>query len=263
MDSRVTLVAWLVAIGCLVAFIIERVKRERLRAEYKLSGAFLPIPRIELPELDVVFTPGRFGPTLETEVHFVGHGPLAVPGGTSDGEAWILAVLARKATHCFEFGTCTGKTSYLWSRNAPEGARIVTLTLAPENRGEYTAGANDDKRDAVHALEESNYTDFLYSGTPAAERITQLFGDSKAFDETPYVGWADLVFVDGSHAESYVASDSAKALRIVKPGGLILWHDYKGLAHSAGVFNGINALAKTLPIKHVKGTTFASYRRPL
>jgi hypothetical protein len=261
--QRVAIVPWIVALGATAAFAIERVKREKLRASIKLSGAFLPLPTVTLDEIDPIFTPGPFGPTRETEVSFIGHGPVAVPGGTSDAEAWILAVLAKQARCCFEFGTCTGRTSYLWSRNAPADAQIVTLTLAPTQRDSYVAAEGDDKRDMRFALNESNFTEFIYSGTPEAERITQLFGDSKAFDESPYVGWADLVFVDGSHAESYVLSDTAKALRIVKPGGLVLWHDYAGPHHAPGVFNGLNSLVKTLPIRHVRGTTFAAYRRPL
>lgn len=35
-----------------------------------------------------------------------------VPGGTSDTEAAILAVMATDAMRMFEFGTCTGKTTY-------------------------------------------------------------------------------------------------------------------------------------------------------
>lgn len=257
------IVGWIVAIIAFVAFIVERNKRERLRAEFKRTGAFFPIDGVDLHELDSVFASGPFGPTLATEVHFVGHGPIPVPGGTSDAEAWVLAVLARHARSCFEFGTCTGKTAYLWSRNAMPDAQIVTLTLAPEQRDDYVTGSGDDARSRRYALTESNFTEFLYSGTSAAARITQLFGDSKAFDDTPYDAWADLVFVDGSHAESYVQSDSAKALRMVKPGGLVLWHDYTGPENCPGVYHGINALAKTLPIRYVKGTTFASYRRPL
>ncbi len=254
---------WIVGLAGIAAFGIERVKREKLRASIKQSGAFLPLPTVTLDAIDPVFTTNRFGPTLATEVAFVGRGPMMVPGGTSDGEAWILAVLAKQAERMFEFGTCTGKTSYLWSRNARSDAKIVTLTLAPEQRTEYEAASGDDRRDMRFALDESNFTEFIYDGTPEAARITQLFGDSKAFDETPYINWADLVFVDGAHSESYVLSDSAKALRIVRPGGLILWHDYSGPQSAPGVFHGLNKLSKSLPITHVKGTTFAAYRKPL
>jgi len=261
----VALVAWMVAALVFAAYVRERYKRKTQRADALLVGAFRPwpLPSIALHELDPVFAPGQHGPTLATEVHFVGRGPVSVPGGTSDGEAWILAVLAKQAHHCFEIGTCTGKTAYLWSRNAPADARIVTLTLAPTQRSDYTVAKGDNPTDVRFALTESNFTEFLYSGTPQASRIEQLYGDSKSFDETPYIGWADLVFVDGSHAESYVLSDSAKALRMVKPGGLVLWHDYAGPRHAPGVFHALNTLVRSMPLRHVQGTTFAAYRRPL
>ena len=259
------LVAWTLAVVALGAYARERYKRKTQRADALHVGAFRPWPLSSLPlhELDPVFIAGPHGPTVNTEVHFVGRGPISVPGGTSDGEAWILAVLAKHAHRCFEIGTCTGKTAYLWSRNAPADAEIVTLTLAPTQRTEYVAAPGDSSTDTDYALAESAFTEFLYSNTDAANRIVQLYGDSKQFDESAYRDWADLVFVDGSHAESYVRSDSEKALRIVKPGGLILWHDYAGPRHAPGVFRALNEMGKSLPLRHVQGTTFACYRRPL
>jgi predicted O-methyltransferase YrrM len=221
-----------------------------------------PIPSVTLDAFDPVFAAGPFGPTLETEVQFVGRGPIVVPGGTSDAEAWILAVLAKRARQCFEFGTCTGKTAYLWARNAPADARVVTLTLAPSQVADYHADAADDATDRAFALRESAFEAFLYSGTDAASRIEQLYGDSKQFDEAPWQSWADLVFVDGSHARSYVESDSDKAMRIVKPGGVVLWHDYAGPSHARGVFEALNALHARVPLVHLKGTTFVAWRRP-
>jgi predicted O-methyltransferase YrrM len=237
--------------------------RTRLRLK-RLTGAVrYPVASVELASLDDLFTVGPYGPTLDAEVAFIGRGPLMVPGGTSDGEAWILAVLAKRARALFEFGTCTGKTAYLWARNAPIDAHIVTLTLAPAASGAYQHGAADAAEDARYAIAESAFDRFLYSGTTAEPRITQLYADSKAFDESPYVDWADVVFVDGSHARSYVDSDSAKAMRIVKPGGLVIWHDYAGDHHAPGVYHALNALARELPLRHVKGTTFVVWRRPV
>jgi predicted O-methyltransferase YrrM len=252
--------AVLMALSTVVFAVLYQRERARRKGQ-GLMGQW-PIPLLPLAELDPVFATGPFGPTRETEVAFIGRGPLVVPGGTSDGEAWVLAVLAKRASHCFEFGTCTGKTAYLWARNAPADAQIVTLTLAPEQAAAYARGAGDSDEDTRFALAESAFTDFLYSGTPEAARITQLFGDSKTFDESAYEQWADLVFVDGSHAESYVESDSAKAMRIVKPGGLVLWHDYAGPTHAPGVFTALNRLAQRLPLRRVEGTTFVAWRAP-
>ena len=112
------------------------------------------------------------------------------------------------------------------------------------------------------ALRESSHTDFLYSGSPVAQKVQQLFGDSKTFDVSPWEGRCDLVFVDGSHAYSYVVSDSAKALELVAPGGLVLWHDYAGPRHAAGVYRALNELAQRLPLVRLEGTTLVAYRRP-
>lgn len=221
-----------------------------------------PIRTAPLTELDPVFTPNDLGPTLDTEVTFVGRGPLTVPGGTTDAEAWVLATVAKKARRIFEFGTCTGKTTYLVARNSPGDARITTLTLAPDGVLDYVKESGDSRRNTRAALRESRLTHFLYNGTAVEPKVEQLFGDSKAFDETPYLDACDLIFVDGSHAYSYVVSDSKKALRMVKPGGLILWHDYVG-PEEEGVFRGMNELAASVPLMHVEGTSFIAYRRPL
>jgi predicted O-methyltransferase YrrM len=162
----------------------------------------------------------------------------------------------------FEFGTCTGKTAYLWARNAPPDARVVTLTLAPDDVASYQRESTDDASDVKFAIRESSHTDFLYSGSPVAAKIEQLFGDSKTFDVSPWEGRCDLVFVDGSHAYSYVVSDSERALRLVAPGGLVLWHDYAGPRHAPGVYRALNELAGRLPLVRIEGTTLVAYRRP-
>jgi hypothetical protein len=94
-----------------------RLRDRAQRKQRNVLGPW-PIPTVALADLDPVFAPGPYGPTTATEVAFIGRGPFMVPGGTSDVEAWVLAVLARGASHCFEFGTCTGKTADLWARNA-------------------------------------------------------------------------------------------------------------------------------------------------
>jgi predicted O-methyltransferase YrrM len=120
----------------------------------------------------------------------------------------------------------------------------------------------DNERDRRFALQESQFTKFYYTGTPVAAKVRQHFGDSKTFDEREWAGECDLVFVDGSHARSYVESDSRKALNLVRPGGLILWHDYRGPRAVPGVYEALNVLSQTLPLRHVRGTSFVVYRKP-
>jgi predicted O-methyltransferase YrrM len=244
-----------------LALALAQLRHRAARKQRNLFGEW-PIRRA-LPEtVDPILKPGPFGPTCDTEVAFIGRGPYVVDGGTSDAEAWILAVLAKRARTMFEFGTCTGKTAYLWARNSPADARVITVTLAPDHLSDYRQEATDDPTDVQFALKESSHTEFLYSGTPVAPKVEQLFADSKALDVSRWAGRCDLVFVDGSHAYSYVVSDSAKALELVAPGGLVLWHDYAGPRHAAGVYRALNELAQRLPLVRLEGTTLVAYRRP-
>ena len=254
----VSTVVWLVV----VALLLQRIQRERAERKRREQRGGWPIRTVGLDEFSPVFRPGPLGPTLATEVAFIGHGPLPVPGGTSDAESWVLAVLAREARLLFEFGTCTGKTAYLWARNSPDDAHVVTLTLHPDDVAAYQRGAGDDGLDTAHAVAESAFTEFLYTGTPVAHKVEQLYGDSKAFDPAPWAGRCDVVFVDGSHAYSYVLSDAEKALRLVRPGGVVLWHDYAGPRHSPGVWRALNELAARVPLVHLRGTSFVAHRRP-
>jgi predicted O-methyltransferase YrrM len=249
----------LLAAVLVLAWHLARVRRQR--KQRGLFGSW-PIRKVGIEELDPAFRTDELGPTPEAEVRFIGRGSIAVPGGTSDAEAWILAVLAKRCRLAFEFGTCTGKTAYLWARNMPPDGRVVTLTLTPDQVSGYRRDARDNELDVANALDESRFTRFRYSGTREEPRITQLFGDSKAFDESEYVDACDLIFVDGSHAYSYVRSDSRKALRMVRPGGMVLWHDYDGARrHANGVFRALNELSREVPLVHVAGTTLVAYRR--
>lgn len=234
------------------------------RRLHRLQGRDVgdPIPTVDLRELDEAFAPDELGPTRRAEVHFIGGAGL-VPGGTSELEAWILAVLAKEARVMFEFGTATGRTAYLWARNSPPDARIYTLTLGPDEHAAYSRDRRDSRRATERAIDESAFSRFRYSGTEAGEKVTQLFGDSKQLDEDPYVGRCDLVFVDGSHAYSYVESDSRKALRMLAPGGIVLWHDYRGRFGSMrDVYRYLNRLARTLPLVRLRGTSLVAYRAP-
>jgi hypothetical protein len=232
--------------------------RHRWR-RYQKYGKW-PIPRAAPEEIDPIFKSGVMGPTRETAIHFVGN--YRVPGGISDFETWVMCNLAKRAETIFEFGTCTGKTTWLLAANA-QRATITTLTLHPEDLGSYKASRGDNGEVEREALEASRFSTFYYQGTDAEKRITQLFGDSKELNELLLTRKFDVVFVDGSHARSYVESDSKKALAMVKPGGLVLWHDYRGPRRDKDVFHVLNRLANQIALVHIEGTSLVAHRAPM
>jgi predicted O-methyltransferase YrrM len=250
----------IVAVIAAITFAVLWLQYRRRLYDHLGRDARSPIPVVDLDEFDDVFRQGPLGPTLDAEVVFLGTG-RGVPGGTSDREAWVLAALARSRRRFFEFGTATGKTTYLLARNSPADAEVVTITLAPDARDSYAAEAGDTGDAARKALAESAFTTFLYSGTPVEHKVTQLFGDSKALDTTPYRGRFDLVFVDGSHAYSYVVSDTARAMEMLAPGGIIIWHDYRPIRRSMrDVCRALDELAGRYRLVRLRETSMVAYR---
>jgi len=248
----------LVVLLALVVVLYLRTRRRLDRALGRPGGG--PIASVRLDDFDPLFASTELGPTPASEVAFIGKGD-GVPHGTTDEEAWILAVLAKRSTCLFEFGTCTGRTAYLWARNSAPDAQIITLTLLPDQKDRYATAPGDSRSATRLALGGSTFARFLYTGTEAEKKITQLFGDSKELDESPYLGQCDLIFIDGSHAYSYVKNDTEKALRMLKEGGLLLWHDYREPAASGkDVYRYLNELSRTLPLVRLGRTSLVAYR---
>ena len=106
---------------------------------------------------------------------------------------------------------------------------------------------------------EAKFTKFYYEGHPTEKKITQIFSDSKKFDETELIGKIDLIFIDGAHTRSYVENDTNKAFRMLSPQGVIVWHDYK--PDAPDVFKYLNELSKTTELIHIKDTDLVLYRQ--
>jgi hypothetical protein len=258
----VTLSAWLILILLVVAARFAQAWY-RLRGRYRrLKGKPYgsKIPAVPIWELDPLFAVTDAGPSRDTEVAHIA--AIKVVGGVSDLESWILCSLARQARNIFEFGTATGKTTYLMARSSPK-ARVVTLTLAPNQTGHAVHDARDDAAAIEAARSESSFDSFVYSGTEVEPRIEQHFGDSKVFEETPYAGTMDLIFVDGDHTESYVRSDTEKAMRMLAPGGWLLWHDFRGAREVPGVWRFLHELGRTYKVVHIQDTALVAYRKPV
>lgn len=67
----------------------------------------------------------------------------------------------------------------------------------------------------------------FYLEAGLGHRVCQIYCDSREWDVSQYPkGFFDSAFIDGGHSEKVVSSDTAKALELVRPGGLVLWHDF-------------------------------------
>lgn len=182
-----------------------------------------------------------------------------VEGWLDDHQRMLIAALAKGLDHrtFFEIGTNRGRTTWTVVRNSPE-MRAFTLDVPLGDASSATA--LDLASDDHHFFRPDEATGEAFHDTPEAERITQLWGDSATFDFSPYEGKVDLVYIDGAHTYDYVKADTANALRMLSPTGMIVWDDY---GSNPGVYQLVNEVAATLdrPVYHVYGTRMAVYSR--
>jgi predicted O-methyltransferase YrrM len=80
--------------------------------------------------------------------------------------------------------------------------------------------------DDAHIDGAVSTSEYLFRDYDQRDRIELLFGDSAMFDFAPWHGTIDLFFIDGAHSYDYVRSDTLNAVRCVRPGGVIAWHDF-------------------------------------
>ncbi len=71
---------------------------------------------------------------------------------------------------------------------------------------------------------------------------------------------ADCVFIDGDHGRNAVRQDSEWAAKIVRPGGIIIWHDYGNITvEVTDVLDDLHANGRK--IQNVAGTWLAVEQR--
>lgn len=157
-------------------------------------------------------------------------------------EAAYLALIASylRPRHIFEIGTFRGRTTLNFAINSPPECRIYTLDLPLQDRVFAQSAAH--RADAL--IMEKSVTGIDYRSRPERSKIEQLFGNSLTFDFAPYYGRMDLVFVDGAHHYDAVISDTTQALKMLAPGGVVLWHDFANY----GDYNDVTrAILKLVP----------------
>jgi predicted O-methyltransferase YrrM len=101
-----------------------------------------------------------------------------------------------------------------------------------------------------------------YAGKDVVHKIHQLVGDSLTFDFSPYFNKVDLVFVDGGHRYEVVSSDTANALRMVRPGGVVVWHDFANYGTYSDITRAILGELPADQVIQIENSQLALYQKP-
>lgn len=169
----------------------------------------------------------------------------------SPSEVLAIGAMVRilKPDRILEIGTFEGNTTVNLAANAPASARVFTLDLPPDWGRRYALDVPDLHVNAA----TGNLTGRQFIDSPHADRITQLWGDSAEFDWDAH-GPFDFILIDGCHSYEYAVSDTRNALRVLRPGGAIVWHDYGMLED---VSRAVDECSPPIKARAIQGTRLA------
>jgi len=214
---------------------VVRDERWRSRSIFEVCDG-LPMSRITLEHL-----PGSGIASSVAELAFM---------------AMICAALRPK--QIFEIGTFRGRTALNFALNTPDDCVIYTMDLPADRK--HAPGTEMNSADAL--IVGKSMTGIDYQGKDAAHKIVQLFGDSTRFDFSPYHGRMDIVFIDGAHHFDAVASDTRNAVKMLRPGGYILWHDFANYGDYNDVTRAALSILPPDEVLQIENSELAVYRSP-
>jgi len=161
-----------------------------------------------------------------------------------DDDSPIFRYLYRqlKPTRHLEFGTWKGTgavycleecNATVWTINLlngetlPDGRWAYADALGnPQSTAGLTVRSGRNNRVIVQSDARGSIgREYLERGF--GHRVCQIYCDSTQWDDSNFPdGFFDSVLIDGGHDREVVMSDARKALRLVRPGGVVMWHDY-------------------------------------
>lgn len=85
----------------------------------------------------------------------------------------------------------------------------------------------EQRTDVYYQTDALGFVGRIYRDKGLSHRVCQIYCDSRQWDDHNYpADFFDSVLIDGGHTQEIVSSDTHKALKVLRPGGLIMWHDY-------------------------------------
>lgn len=142
------------------------------------------------------------------------------PGEVTRNELTLLAYTAQlyQIKRFFEIGTFKGTTALAIALNMHPEGHVYTLdipVIPPDLTG----------HDREYCQPEN--VGSAFKDIPELQnKITQLWGDSRYFGFSQFYNRMDMVFVDGDHKYETIVSDLNNALKMIKPDGIVVCHDF-------------------------------------
>jgi len=185
------------------------------------------------------------------------------PGGgiaTNVKQLAYLAIITKALApkRIFEIGTFRGRTAVNFALNSPSDCEILTLDLPVEDHRGMAHAADRTIKTVLGSQVGCEFRDH-----PIASKIQQLWGDSIAFDFSPFTESVDLVYIDGAHHYQAVLSDTKEALKLLRPASrvAILWDDFGNFGDYFDVIAAILDSPLKSSVFQIEDTELAVYFR--
>jgi predicted O-methyltransferase YrrM len=152
------------------------------------------------------------------------------------------------AKRILEIGTFDGFTALNLAANLADGGEVCTLDLPQDGQSRFGPISN---------VCDPGIVGSKFREEKEVNQIRQLWADSTTADWKEFGSPFDLILIDGCHDYPYVKSDSASAIKHLRPGGIIIWHDY---GQFADVSRAVDEFAREVHIVAIIGTRLACHR---
>jgi hypothetical protein len=182
-----------------------------------------------------------------------------------DDDAPIFRFLyrAHQPQRHLEFGTWQGWgaalclescTATVWTINLPDGEnradgtwaygeRVIDASNAPQGIVTATFGEDELGPKNYHRTDAGGYIGHIYREKGLGNRVCQIYCDSREWDTSNYpANFFDSVLIDGGHQPDVVINDSRKAVEVLRPGGVVMWHDFCPFPEIRSQFETVNGV---------------------
>lgn len=166
-------------------------------------------------------------------------------------ELECLIALIRDHAHerIVEFGVNNGRTAKVLMENVPGIKLYIGVDVPPGYVTEKT----------VQRGEVPGVAGELVRDDPRVLLLVPPEGSHDLCAED--IGLIDAAFIDGDHSTRGVLQDTGLALANVRPGGILIWHDFHDLG-TVDVRKVVDALAQKWGIRFIRGTWLAYIEIP-
>jgi predicted O-methyltransferase YrrM len=143
-----------------------------------------------------------------------------------------------------EIGVNIGLTAQAVLQHVPSINRYIGVDVEADYRFEGAWQQHDRPAEPGRLVKDDPRFRLMLRGNGKAAKMPQS---------------SDVVFIDGDHGPRNVLNDSLWAASVVRPGGMIIWHDYKNTpAEVTGVLDWLHAEGRNLV--HITGTSLVFER---